>query len=172
MKLRTLNPCVLPWLLVAAVALLCAGCKTTKTPKVRPVPWTVTITKETPASIEVDLVGVSPSEKPYWQNNVRPDDYWKNGPVRQSAQKVSTAFQEGNTFTLPADHPIWKKWFEYGATDLMVIANLPGKYDNSAYDRRRLFVPLDKKAWESKDKTLKIQILDEFIRVLTPQARP
>lgn len=146
------------------------GCKST--PKPKPVTWKVEITKQTPASIEVDVVGVSPSEKPYWQNNVRPDDYWKNGPVRQAAQKLSTTFQEGNTFTIQTTDPIWKQWFGYGATELMIMANLPGKYDNGPYDRRRLFVTLDKKAWESKDKTLKIQILDEFIRVLTPPRQP
>jgi hypothetical protein len=151
--------------------LLNSGCKSTPKPP-KPVPWSVTITKQTPASIEVDLVGVSPSEKPYWQNNVRPDDYWKNGPVRQAAQKVTTTFKEGATFTLPSTDPIWKQWFGYGTTELMIMANLPGKYDNGPYDRRRVFVPLDKKAWESKDKTIKIQILDEFIRVLTPPRQP
>lgn len=155
-------------ILLAAIALGEAGCSST--PKAKPVAWRVSIAKETPASIEVDLVGVSPSDKPYWQNNVKPDDYWKAGnSVRKGAQKVSTIFQDSPTWVLQAEDPIWAKWFSYGATELMVIANLPGKYDNGPYDRRRVFLPLDKKVWAAKDRTLRIQIQDEFIRVLTPQ---
>ena len=32
-----------------------------------------------------------------------------------------------------------------------------------------VFIPLDKKVWEAKDKTIQIQVQDEFIKVLTPQ---
>jgi hypothetical protein len=149
-----------------ALCIITAGCSSLP----KPVPWNVSITKVTPASIEVDIVGISPTEKPYWMNSVKPDDYWKpNNSVRNGAKKLSTTFQDGTTFELKRDNPIWNDWFSYGTTELMVMANLPGSYDNGPFDRRRLFLPLNKKLWKSKNKTLEIEIQDEFIRVLTPQ---
>jgi len=155
-------------ILLAAIALTTAGCGTTKP---RPVAWNVSITKATPASIEVDLVGVNPSEKPYWMNSVKPDDYWKaNSSTRQNAKKVSTSFKDGQTWCLNKSDPIWKVWFSYGSTELMIMANLPGKFPNDAFDRRRLFLSLGKKEWKpAKKETIEVEVQDEFIRVLTPQ---
>jgi hypothetical protein len=160
---QTNTKLALPFFILALV-LAAAGCSST------PKAWNVSVTKVTPASIEVDLVGISPSEKPYWQNSVSVDDYWKNGSIRRGAQKVSTNFQGGAlTWTIKTEDPIWKDWFGYGATELMVIANLPGKYEGGPYDRRRIFLPLERSAWKAKDKMLQVQIQDEFVRVLTPQ---
>ena len=39
----------------------------------------------------------------------------------------------------------------------------------AVFDRRRIFVPLDKNVWVAKDKTLQIEVQDQFIRVTTPQ---
>ncbi len=152
-------------LLVAAV-FLTAGCHS----GTKPVAWNLSVTKATPASIEVDFIGVSPSEKPYWMNDVKPDDYWKpNDSVRQGAKKLTTNFQSGSTFLLTKKSPIWNDWLNTGATELMIMADLPGSYDNGPYDRRRLFLPLNTKQWNSKHSTLEIEIQNEFIRVLTPQ---
>ena len=156
-----------PAILFAAIALTTVGCGTTKP---RPVVWNVSITKATPASIEVDLVGVNGLEKGQWLS-VKPDDYWKpNNSIRQNAKKVSTSFKDGSPWCLGKTNQIWKEWFSYGATELMIMANLPGKFPNDASDRRRLFLPLDKKVWEpAKKETLEVEVQDEFIRVLTPQ---
>ncbi|PYJ97885.1 MAG: hypothetical protein DME23_13525 [Verrucomicrobia bacterium] len=154
--------------LLVALTFLTVGCRSSR-PK--PVAWNVSITKVTPASIEVDVVGVTPSEKPYWMNSVKPDDYWKQtSSIRNGARKVSNNLQTGQPWVLGKENPIWKEWFGYGATELMIMANLPGKgYDNGPFDRRRVFISLDKKVWEAKDNTIQIQVQDEFIRVLTPQ---
>jgi hypothetical protein len=165
MKIKVKAPLKLLMLFVA-MTFLVTGCRS----GTKPVAWNVSITKTTPASIEVDFIGVSPSEKPYWMNDVKPDDYWKpNDSIRQGARKLTINFQSGTTFVLQRKDPIWNDWLNYGATELMVMADLPGTYDNSPYDRRRLFLPLNTKTWKSKNKTLEIQIQDEFIRVLTPQ---
>lgn len=154
-----------PLVMFITVALLGAGCHF----GTKPVAWNLSVTKTTPASIEVDLIGVSPLEKPSW-NNVKPDDYWKpNDSVRQGAKKVTTNFQTGPTFVLERENPIWNEWFKQGATELMIMANLPGVYSNGPDDRRRRFLPLNKNAWKSEHKTLQIEIQDEFIKVLTPQ---
>ena len=153
--------------LLVALSLATVGCGSSR-PK--PVAWNVSITKAGPATIEVDVVGVTPSEKPYWMNSVKPDDYWKqNSSVRKGARRVSNNLQTGQPWVVGKENPIWKEWFGYGATELMIMANLPGRYDNGPFDRRRVFIPLDKKVWEAKDKTIQIQVQDEFIKVLTPQ---
>ncbi len=130
--------------------------------------WNVSTAKVTPASVEVDLVGVTPSDEPYWKN-MKPDDYWKpDSQIRAGATKVSTRFQNGQTWVLRKDDPIWQAWSSHGVTEIMVIANLPGTYDNSMFDRRRLFLPLKAKAWRAKDQTLEIEVQDEFVKALTP----
>lgn len=153
-------------ILVVALSFVTAGCSSTP----KPVPWNVNITKTTPASIEADVVGVSPSDKPYWMNSVKPDDYWKaNNTVRKGAKKVSQVLQKDQPWLINREDPIWNEWFSYGTTELMIMANLPGGGDNSPFDRRRIFVTLDKNAWDTKDKTIKIEVQDQFIRVTTPQ---
>jgi hypothetical protein len=152
-------------LILLVVAFLGAGCHM----GMKPVAWNISVTKTTPASIEVDFIGVSPLEKPSWISE-KPDDYWRpNESVRAGAKKVTTSFQAGAKFVLQRKDPIWNDWFHYGATELMIMADLPGQFDNSPNDRRRLFLPLNKKAWNSSHRTLEIEIQDQFIRVLTPQ---
>jgi len=51
----------------------------------------------------------------------------------------------------------------------MLIARLPGRFEGGASDPRRLFIPLGKKEWKAKGKTIEIQIQDTLIRVMTPQ---
>jgi hypothetical protein len=160
---------LIPTLSVAFVVLACltAGCCH------GPRKWNLDITKPTTASIRVDLLGVTPSEKVQWQNDVKPDDYWKpNSPIRNGAldRMLSNDFLAGKTWDVSRTNAMWDKWFSYHATELMVMADLPGgPYDNSAFDRRRIFIPLDCKAWKAKDNTLQIVIEDNFIRVLTQQ---
>jgi hypothetical protein len=160
---------LIKWKMVANLAVLLVvpsilgigmGCRSMR--------WNVSTTKVTPASVEVDLVGVTPSDEPYWKN-MKPDDYWKpDNSMRSGATKVTTRFQSGHTWVLREDDPIWKTWLDRGVNQLMVIANLPGSYDNSLFDRRRLFLPLKSKAWRAKDRTLEVEIQDEFVKALTP----
>ncbi len=141
--------------LFVVVTLAAVGCSSTKP---NPVPWNVSIKKATAASIRVDVVGVHPSQKPYWENI-------------KVGEKEVVKF-EGNppTWTLPRDSKIWTDWFNSGSVYLMVIADLPGSsFADGPFDRRRLIVPLDKKIWRAKNKTLEFEIQDAMINVLTPQ---
>jgi len=153
-------------ILFALLAIMSAGCHGVR-------PWNLNINKPTTASIRVDLLGVTPSEKLQWQNNVKPDDYWKpNSPIRNGAleRMLTNDFQAGATWEVGTTNAIWDKWFSYHATDLMIMADLPGgPYDNGAFDRRRIFLSLDSNAWKAKNQTLRIIIEDNFIRVLTEQ---
>ena len=162
-------------LLCAALSLLAAGCGTTPPPPTRGsvVPWTIKITKVTPASVEVDLFGVNKTDDAYWRNSVQMDAYWKpKSPIRQSAidryEAKTTRFDTPGPFVLDGRDPVWKKWSGYGSYELAIMANLPGTFPNPAADPRRLFLPLGKKEWDAKGRTLEIEILEGQIRVLTP----
>ncbi len=160
-----------------ALALIATGCASSTPAPTRGsvVPWTIKITKVTPASVEVDLFGVSKSEDEYWRNSVRMDDYWKaKSSVRQSVfngnRAKTTRFDAPGPYVLDRNDPIWKKWSGYGSYELAIMANLPGTFPNPAADPRRLFLLLGKKEWDPREKrTLEIEILDGQIRVLTPQ---
>jgi len=153
--------------LLLAACLAAAGCAGSK-----PVAWNTKITRTTTASIEVDLVGISPSEDAYWRRSVKPTKYWMPGdPVRKQvlSRAKTTQFKDGDVFVLKADDPVWKQWLNYGATELLIMANLPGRFTDDESDPRRLILPLGSKSWDAKNKTIEIQILDGQIRPVTPQ---
>jgi hypothetical protein len=174
MKLIQAPTIVKTSLLCAALSLLAAGCASHPTALTRGKvqPWTIKITKVTPASVEVDLFGVNKLEHDHWSTGVRMDDYWK--PKSSSRQSVSeraktTRFDAPGPFVLKSDDPVWEKWFKYGSYELAIMANLPGTFPNPAADPRRLFLPLGKKEWDAKGRTLEIEIKESQIFVLTPQ---
>jgi hypothetical protein len=173
MKLIHAQAIVKTSLLCAAVSLLAAGCASQPAPPTRGsvVPWTIKITKVTPASVEVDLFGVNKTDDAYWRNSVQMDTYWKpKNAIRQSVinRAKTTRFDAPGPFVLDSKDPIWATWSNYGSYELAIMANLPGNFPNPAADPRRLFLPLGKKEWEAKGRTLEIEILEGQIRVLTP----
>lgn len=152
-------------LALAALSLLAPGCATTP----KPAAWTLVINKTTPASIEVDLIGVTPLDKTFWLNTVKPNDYWKPGnSTRKNAKKLSSKFESGPVWTVRLDDPTWQAWLASGASELLVFADLHlREASNDPTDPRRLFLPLDKNAWESKDHVLNIVIEDERLSTTT-----
>ena len=149
--------------------LAAVGCGT-----VTPVAWNVKIKKVTTGTIDgLDLVGVSTSEHDYWLNGVKPDAYWaEDSPIRKQLQdrRKTTKFETGTEFSLSRTDPIWKKWLDEGAVELMIMGNLPGGFSNDAHDPRRVLLPLAERKWpEAKNHTLEVEVSDVLIRVLTPQ---
>jgi hypothetical protein len=119
----------------------------------------------------VDVVGVNPSQKPYWEN-LPVANYWKDSsPIRKSAKFAEVKFEgTSQIWTLTLENPIWKTWRDYGSAYLMIIADLPGgPFGEGPFDRRRLIVPLDKNSWKPKNKTLEFEVQDAMITALTPQ---
>lgn len=159
----------LGWSLAMAVFVcFCgAGCHSVPTPKA----WNVSIVKETAATIDVDLIGVSKLEKSDWQN-YNLNSYWDNpndprrNEARQNGDLVTFALKKGEPSMLKIDDPHWKKWFSHGATELLVLARLPGAFSGGADDPRRKFLHLGRSEWEAKKKTIEIQI-GSYIRPLT-----
>jgi len=154
-------------LLLAAVA-----CKSTKPKPPKVVQWNVSLAKANPSTSipVVDVVGVTPLAKSYWENLNVADYCTPNSPERDGAWKVTADFKAGPTWTLKQDDPIWRTWISHGVTELMVIADLPHKHPPGASDHAcRIFLRLDKNAWESDVRTIEVQIQDARIQVLTPE---
>jgi hypothetical protein len=153
--------------LFAALALISAGCGTPS-----PAAWNLNVTKLTPASIDVDIVGVQPSDESQLMN-MKPDDWWAAPPndlVRRGYKDMTltTNFASGDKWLVAKDDPIWKKWFGAGVDEIMVIANLPRVHDNTPNDPRRKFLKLTKGTWKDAVKqTLEIHVQDDRVRVVT-----
>jgi hypothetical protein len=164
--------CTLSWsfAIVALLSLCGTGCHSVPTPKA----WNVSIVKETAATIDVDLIGVSSLEKSDWAN-YNLNDYFNNpnDPRRkealQSGDLVTFALKKGEASVLKIDDAHWKKWFTHGASELLILAKLPGVFSGSGDDPRRKFLYLGKSDWKAQKKTIEIEIQNTRIRVLTPQ---
>jgi hypothetical protein len=159
MKKKTLKIIGLSVFLVLAVNLF-SGCSSPK-------PWNLNITKTTPASIQVDLIGVKPEEKPGWEaRNL--DKYW--GPdgalMRRDAQPLSQTLQKGVPWRISVNDSKWQEWLNRGCTEVLVLANLPGSFESGPADPRRRFLPLV--GWKTKGKMIEIEVRDTMIQVLTP----
>jgi hypothetical protein len=153
--------------LIALVALFGAGCGSPS-----PAAWNLSLTKLTPASIDVDIVGVQPSDEAQL-TSMKVDDWWNPPPndlIRRGFKDMTLTsnFQSGDKWVVDEKDPIWKKWFGSGVTEIMVIANLPRVHDNSASDPRRKFLKLTKDTWKDVSKqTLEIHVQDDRVRVIT-----
>jgi hypothetical protein len=148
---------------LGVVLLWGAGCASSK-----PSAWNLKVAKATTATIEVDVFGVSKLDKGYWEG-IKPDDYWQpRSPIRASVPRITTNFVQGATWIISKSDPIWKQWFGRGASELVVMADLPGGFDNTVRDPRRRFLPLAPKSWDAKKSTIEIQVQDERINILTP----
>ena len=133
-----------------------------------PKPWTLSINKTTSASIQVDLVAVTASEKPYWEG-YNLDKYWSDGDLRRkNAQPLTQILKLNQPWVVPLTDPKWREWLNRGDTELLIIANLPGHFEPGPADPRRLFLPLQP-VWETKNNTLAIEVQDTLILVNTPQ---
>jgi hypothetical protein len=148
----------------ALAVLSLTGCST------GPSAWNISITQVQPGSIQVDLVGVSESEKPKWEAYSM-DSYWnnENDLRRGNALKLTHFLEFNKPWTVSRNDPIWQKWFSHGDTELAIIANLPGNFPPGAGDPRLNFFPLDKGSWKAKNHTLAFEVQDTIVNPVTPQ---
>jgi hypothetical protein len=153
--------------LSVTVCLLLVACRSTRP---NATAWDVVITKTTPASIEVDLIGISSIERPAWEGYDL-DQYWSPGEMdsrRAHADKLSKNLQTGQPWVVSWSDPQWQKWLDRGATELLILANLPGQFAPGRTDPRRTFLPLDRNHWRTKGNRLEIEVQDTIVRPLTP----
>jgi hypothetical protein len=146
-------------------ALFLAGCST------GPSPWNVKITQITPGSIQVDLVGITESEKPKWEAYSM-DNYWnnENDLRRKNAVKLTQFLELDKPWEVSINDPVWQKWFARGDTELAIIANLPGSFPAGAGDPRLNFYSLNKHCWNARKHTLVFEVQDTIVNPVTPQA--
>lgn len=158
-------------LFLACLSIPLTGCKMLGGSKA--VPWTLKITKATPATIEVDVIGVAPLDKASLQGYPVDSYFSANDPRRTGLQvgrdRLTKVLQSSEPWVIERDDPIWQGWRNRGVTELLILARLPGRFESGPSDPRRLFIPLEKGAWDAKDKTLEIEIQDTLIRVMTRQ---
>lgn len=152
---------------------LFVGCAGGKSKRSKPVPWSLEVTKKTSASITVDIIGVNEFNKAAWEGYDL-NKYWDPSDRRRGEQinKLtldSTQLPRDKAYVLEIENEKWQKWLEEDkATELMIIAHLP--LDSGASPGSgRIFLPLDKKIWNTKDSgdRIRIQIQETEIRVLT-----
>ena len=135
-----------------------------------PSAWNIKVTQITPGSIQVDLVGITESEKPKWEAYSM-DNYWnnENDPRRMNALKLTHFLQLNNPWVVSKDDPIWQKWFSHGDTELAIVANLPGNFPAGPGDPRLNFYPLNTGAWDASKHTLIFEVQDTIVNPVTPQ---
>ena len=152
--------------LLASVVFLISGCATLQ----KPVVWNISIDKTTPASIEVDLIGITASEIPAWES-MNVDKYLAPGSqLRKDADKNTVDLKMGKQLVLSKTDPKWSGWLlpgGRGVDHLVIIANLPGQWQAGTGDWRRKIIPLDKRAWQAKNDTLEFQVKDTEISEMT-----
>jgi hypothetical protein len=152
-------------LFLAGLSQLLLSCQSTQ-PQARA--WDLVITKTVPASIEVDLIGISEIERPAWEGYDL-DQYWTAGDSRRAnADKLSKNLEAGQPWIVNRADPQWQKWLSHGARQLLIVANLPGHFAAGPTDPRRTFLPLAPNRWKTKSGRLEIEVQDTIVRPRTP----
>lgn len=115
------------------------------------------------SSVVVDVVGINQSEIQKWQTySLR--KYWKPAdPLRQDATKFTVSFLPGDQSPslLTKTNQIWGKWLKSGVQYLVVVADLPGVYDEGkigSQDPRRQMIPICKCYWPDKTQKLDFKV--------------
>jgi hypothetical protein len=104
-----------------------------------------------PASVEVNLVGVSDSDLTQWRG-YSVNQYWSpHDPLRKSAGAYVMTFStsDPHSQTLDRTNAIWEQWRQHNAMNLFIIAFLPSipAPADAATDPRKLELPLDRRRW-------------------------
>lgn len=96
------------------------------------------------ASVQVDVVGLNANSQTLKALPV--SQYWRGGAAQYKADTKSFRFGPNSpqTYTIAPTDPIWKHWSDIGATEVMVIADLPGVFNDAPGDAdpRRKVIPL------------------------------
>jgi hypothetical protein len=162
------------WLL-PVLLFVAAGCVSNKPGK--PQAHAITVVMDSSLQgqrVLVDLVGVNPSQKRQWEEKSM-TDYWGSADaLRSSTRKMTFEFSSPDKPQgISAKDPIWKEWLGAGATEVLVLADIPnlGRRDDKAgdADARRRVLPLDPKRWAKKTKELRVVLKTGGLEVVSQQ---
>jgi hypothetical protein len=177
--MKTRNPNPLP-ILAAAFLMFLVGCRTAP-------PWNIELTANTTAPVRIDVVGVNVLDKPDWIA-CPVDDYWTTGVLRKNTDRFTFKLVNGKfnleeakvpgsdlgisgqstgALTVYRTNLVWQEWDKRKDNYLVIIGDFPGASRGSP-DLRKRILPTGMKYWSADDLTLRIQILDDQIKVLTP----
>ncbi len=99
------------------------------------------------ASVQVDVVGLNAGSQTLKALPV--PQYWRGGnaPYKADAKSFRFGPNSPQTYTIAASDPIWAHWKSIGATEVMVIADLPGVFADlpGDADQRRKIIPITSK---------------------------
>jgi hypothetical protein len=172
---------ILKTLLLAAVSasglLLGAGCSSCKVggKPGDPLNYAITVTPGpslTDKSAQVDIVGLNPSEMPKWQGYSLKKYFAPGDPLRKDAVKVTAEFtpDQQKVFKLAQNDPIWERWKKAGVQQLVVLADLPGTFEegkSGSQDPRRQIIPLCECYWPKKTAELNLEVLASGVKLTT-----
>ena len=102
----------------------------------------------TSSSVLVDVVGLGPNNQALKVTPV--SKYWQGGSAQAKGDSKSYRFGPNSpqSYSLGPNDPIWKHWHDTGATEVMVIADLPGVFADAPGDAdpRRKILPISSKS--------------------------
>ncbi|MEX0885057.1 MAG: hypothetical protein WD009_01340 [Phycisphaeraceae bacterium] len=116
-------------------------------------------------SIAVDIIGANASLAETL-SEVSVNEYFSPGNrLRAGVDRKTLRFvgDSEETQTLERDDPIWDTWMDKGATQLIVVANLLGSFDDrtGSADDRRLILPLASDRWRGRE--IRITVREGFL---------
>jgi len=104
-------------------------------------------------SVTVDLIGVNPTDHDRWAN--QPMQGYADSQLRKDSVASIRSYRfspsDTETKTLDSDDEIWDRWHARGATELFVLADIPGVRDEGSptgSGATRLILPLDTSCWK------------------------
>jgi hypothetical protein len=124
------------------------------------------------SSVVVDIIGIQQSELQLLQTYSLKKYFKPGDTVRMDLVKTNVTFlpDKQTTFVLKRDDPLWDKWLAEGVQYVVLIADLPGVYEegkNGSQDPRRQLIPICKCYWPSGTKDLTAEIRAGGVRVVT-----
>lgn len=128
------------------------------------------------ASIQVDMVGINPSQYKVWTQKSVSEYFSPGDEFRKITDKKTFAFGQNRPKeqVLSRNDPIWKRWRDKGVSHIFVLADLPGISDEKA-EKRRQIIPLDRKAWKGSQtlfiflpREIKVNVSPTGVEVIPP----
>lgn len=100
------------------------------------------------SSVQVDVVGLTAAGQTL--KAIPVPQYWRGANAQYRADAKSFRFGPNSpqTYTIEPTDPIWKHWQDIKATEVMVIADLPGVFSDlpGDADQRRKILPIASKS--------------------------
>lgn len=120
-------------------------------------------------SIEVDLIGVTDTDKAKW-DAMPVDTYFQPGnELRQFSDRYTMAFtnEKAEAQTVAKSNAVLKKWEEKKTPHMYILASIPMSGPAGPVDPRKVLLPLMSDRWSS-DTTIEVVVKPSGVEVITP----